>query len=49
MMCWHCCIDVWPFIHKANGNTDYRNTYKQYRRACKQAGYKTPKQAPVGA
>jgi len=39
----HLCVDVCPYIHKENGNTDYRNTYKQFMRARKQAGYKTPK------
>jgi Pyruvate/2-oxoacid:ferredoxin oxidoreductase delta subunit len=45
----HICVDVCPYIHKENGNADYRRVYKQYMRARKQAGYKTPKQAGAGA
>lgn len=40
----HLCVDVCPYIHKENGNADYRGVYKQFMRARKDAGYKTPKQ-----
>lgn len=41
----HICVDVCPYIHKENGNAAYRGVYKQYMKARREAGYRTPKQA----
>ena len=39
----HICVDVCPYIHKENGNTDYRAAYKDYMKARKSAGYRSAK------
>ncbi len=41
----HICVDVYPYIHKENGNAEYRGTYQKYMKARREAGYKTPKGA----
>ena len=38
----HICVDVCPYIHKANGDPVKREHYKRYTAARKKAGYKTP-------
>lgn len=38
----HICVDVCPYIHKANGDPVKRALYKRYTAARKKAGYKTP-------
>jgi ferredoxin len=38
----HICVDVCPYIHKANGDPVKRDLYKHYTAARKKAGYKTP-------
>lgn len=40
----HICVDVCPFVHKANGDPVKRLLYRQYTAARKKAGYKTPTQ-----
>ncbi len=44
----HLCVDVCPYIHKENGNNEYRSIYKQFMKARKQAGWRSPKSAVVG-
>lgn len=38
----HICIDVCPYVHKANGDAIKKDFYKQYMAKRKRAGYKTP-------
>jgi len=38
----HICVDVCPYIHKANGDPAKKNLFKQYMSMRKTAGYKTP-------
>ena len=38
----HICVDVCPYIHKANGDPVKRDLYKRYTGARKRAGYKSP-------
>ena len=45
----HICVDVCPYIHKANGNAEYRGVYKRHMRGRKDAGYKTPNSMPGAA
>ncbi len=39
----HICIDVCPYIHKENGDTEKRDIFKKYMKVRKDEGYKTPK------
>ena len=36
----HLCVDVCPYIHKLNGNSDYREIFKTFLRQRKDAGFK---------
>lgn len=38
----HICVDVCPYVHKANGDTQKKALYKRYMKERKMAGYKTP-------
>lgn len=38
----HICIDVCPYVHKANGDAAKKALYRQYMATRKKAGYKTP-------
>jgi ferredoxin len=38
----HICVDVCPYVHKANGDPRKKALYKDYMRQRKRAGYKTP-------
>ncbi len=38
----HICVDVCPYVHKANGDPVKRDLYKRYTAERKKAGYKTP-------
>ena len=38
----HICVDVCPYVHKANGSEAKKALYKQYMMKRKQAGYRTP-------
>lgn len=38
----HICVDVCPYIHKANGDAGKKALYKQYMAMRKKAGYRTP-------
>jgi epoxyqueuosine reductase QueG len=38
----HICVDVCPYVHKANRDPQKKAQYKQYMAGRKQAGYKTP-------
>ena len=38
----HICVDVCPYIHKANGEPLKKHLYKRYMTKRKKAGYKTP-------
>ena len=38
----HICVDVCPYVHKANGDPLKKALYKRYMRKRKQAGYSTP-------
>jgi epoxyqueuosine reductase len=38
----HICVDVCPYVHKANGNAEKKVLYKDYMAKRKKAGYKTP-------
>jgi epoxyqueuosine reductase QueG len=40
----HICVDVCPYIHKANGDPVKRDLYKRYTGARKKVGYKSPTQ-----
>jgi epoxyqueuosine reductase len=39
----HICVDVCPYIHKENGDTEIRGIYKQYMKLRREAGWKAPK------
>jgi len=38
----HICVDVCPYVHKANGDPIKRELYKCYTATRKRVGYKTP-------
>jgi epoxyqueuosine reductase QueG len=38
----HICVDVCPFVHKANGDPLNKERFKRYTAKRKKAGYKTP-------
>ena len=38
----HICVDVCPYVHKANGDLIKRDLYKRYTATRKRVGYKTP-------
>ena len=38
----HICVDVCPYVHKANGDQAKKRLYKEYMSKRKRAGYKTP-------
>ena len=38
----HICVDVCPYVHKANGDQRKKTIYKQYMSQRKKAGYRTP-------
>lgn len=38
----HICVDVCPYVHKANGDPAKKALYKEYMRKRKKAGYRTP-------
>ena len=38
----HICVDVCPYVHKANGDAKKKSLYKDYMSKRKKAGYKTP-------
>jgi epoxyqueuosine reductase len=38
----HICVDVCPYVHKANGDRDKKSLYKEYMSKRKKAGYKAP-------
>jgi len=38
----HICVDVCPYVHKANGDASKKALYRQYMAMRKKAGYKTP-------
>lgn len=38
----HICVDVCPYVHKANGDERKKALYKQYMARRKKAGYRTP-------
>ncbi len=38
----HICVDVCPYVHKANGDADRKTLYKAYMGKRKKAGWKTP-------
>jgi ferredoxin len=38
----HICVDVCPYIHKANGDGEKKAPYRRYMMMRKKAGYKTP-------
>ncbi len=38
----HICVDVCPYVHKANGNAENRRMYKAYMMQRKQDGYRSP-------
>jgi epoxyqueuosine reductase len=38
----HICVDVCPYVHKANGDPVKRDLYKNYTARRKKVGYKTP-------
>jgi ferredoxin len=38
----HICVDVCPYVHKANGDVEKKVLYKDYMSKRKKAGYKTP-------
>lgn len=39
----HICVDVCPYVHKANGDEDKKEMFKVYMRQRKSGGYKTPR------
>jgi epoxyqueuosine reductase len=39
----HICVDVCPYIFKANGDAEKRNQFREYMKIRKEEGYKTPK------
>ena len=38
----HICVDVCPYIHKANKDAEKKALYRRYMMMRKKAGYKTP-------
>ena len=36
------CVDVCPYVHKANGDAEKKALYKEYMAKRKKAGYNTP-------
>lgn len=38
----HICVDVCPFVHKANGDEHRKAVYKEYMGVRKKVGYRTP-------
>ena len=38
----HICVDVCPYVHKANGDAEKKALYKQYMGVRKKVGYRTP-------
>jgi len=38
----HICVDVCPYVHKANGDPVKKDLYKQYMGVRKKVGYRTP-------
>jgi epoxyqueuosine reductase len=38
----HICVDVCPYVHKANGDAEKKLLYKDYMSKRKKAGYKAP-------
>lgn len=38
----HICVDVCPYVHKANGDRDKRRIFKAYMGQRKQDGYRSP-------
>jgi ferredoxin len=38
----HICVDVCPYVHKANGDAVKKDLYKRYMAVRKKVGYKTP-------
>jgi epoxyqueuosine reductase len=38
----HICVDVCPYVHKANNDPEKKSLYKEYMSKRKKAGYKTP-------
>jgi len=38
----HICVDVCPYVHKANGDAVKKDLYKRYVARRKKLGYKTP-------
>ncbi len=38
----HICVDVCPYVHKANGDEPRKAIYKQYMAQRKKVGYRTP-------
>ena len=38
----HICVDVCPYVHKANGDPGKKAQYKQYMSIRKKVGYRTP-------
>jgi epoxyqueuosine reductase len=38
----HICVDVCPYVHKANGDEHKKALYKQYMGVRKKVGYRTP-------
>jgi ferredoxin len=45
----HICVDVCPYIHKMNGDSMKKSTYRTYMQGRKAAGYKTAKTSAAGA
>ena len=38
----HICVDVCPYVHKENGDTEKRGMYKSYMKQRKEDGYRSP-------
>lgn len=38
----HICVDVCPYVHKANGDPEKRSLYKAYMKQRKEDGYRSP-------
>jgi len=38
----HICVDVCPYVHKANGDPEKKALYRQYMATRKKVGYRTP-------
>ena len=45
----HICVDVCPYVHKANGDETKKALYKQYMGVRKKVGYRTPAWWPEDA